>query len=61
VEIQDKRIEYFIKADVDYGKQVKDGLAKTMESKKNTIHISTAVADEATDKARRMGHDADTY
>jgi catalase len=61
VEIQDKMIEYFTNADEDYGKQVKDGLAKAMESRTDTTHTSTADADEATKEARQMGHEADPY
>jgi catalase len=60
-EIQDKMIEYFTNADKDYGKQVKDGLAKAMESRMDTTHTSTADADEATKEARQMGHEADPY
>jgi catalase len=38
-EIQDKMIEYFTKADGDYGKQVKDGLAKALESRTHRWYL----------------------
>jgi catalase len=60
-EIQNKMIEYFTNADKDYGKQVKDGLAKAMEFRTDTSHTSTVDADEATNKSRQMGHEADPY
>ncbi len=60
-EIQNKMIEYFTNADDDYGKRVQDGVAIAMEMRKDKTHTSTAEADEATDKANRMGHEADPY
>jgi catalase len=60
-EIQNKMIEYFTNADKDYGKQVKNGLAKAMEFRTDTSHTSTVDADEATNKSRQMGHEADPY
>ena len=54
-------IEYFTKADKNYGKRVKEGVAKAKEMEKDTQHTSSAAADKATDKAKRMGHEADTY
>ena len=60
-EIQNKMIEYFTNADEDYGRRVKEGLAKAMEMRKDTTHTSSAEADEATHKAEQMGHEADPY
>ncbi|MBY0147368.1 catalase [Neobacillus niacini] len=60
-EIQNKMIEYFTHADEDYGKRVRDGVAKAMEMREETTHTSTADADDATDKAKQMGHEADPY
>lgn len=60
-EIRNKMIEYFTNADDDYGKRVKDGVVKAMEMMKDTTHTSTVVADEATDKTKQIGHEADPY
>lgn len=54
-------IEYFTKADEEYGRRVKEGIAKAMETEKDTQHTSLAAADKATGKAKRMGHEADPY
>ncbi|MDQ0971781.1 hypothetical protein QFZ31_001659 [Neobacillus niacini] len=54
-------IEYFTNADEDYGRRVKEGVANAMEMRNDTTHTSTAEADEATDKAKKMGHEADPY
>lgn len=60
-EIQNKMIDYFTNADEDYGRRVRDGVDKAMEMRKETTHTSTADADEATDQAQQMGHEADPY
>lgn len=60
-EIQDKMIEYFTKADEEYGRRVKEGLAKAMEMMGDKINTSSADADKATKKAEEMGHEADPY
>lgn len=58
-EIQDQMIEYFTKADEEYGKRVREGLANaSISDKKNT---GSADADAATKKAEQMGHEADPY
>jgi len=61
VEIQNKMIEYFTYADEDYGRRVKEGIAEAMKMMKDSKHTSTAAADEATDQAKQMGHEADPY
>ncbi len=57
-EIQDQMIEYFTKADEEYGRRVREGVDQAM---KNKEHMSTAAADEAMKKADDMGHESDRY
>lgn len=60
-EIQNKMLEYFTNADEDYGRRIREGLAKAMEMMKDSGHTSSAAADKAVDKAENMGHEADPY
>lgn len=60
-EIRNKMIEYFSNADEDYGNRVKEGIAKALENREATQHTSTAGADGATDKSKKLGHEADPY
>ncbi|MFT4417033.1 catalase [Fredinandcohnia humi] len=60
-EIQNKMFEYFTNADPEYGRRVKEGVAKAMEMMKDASHTSSAAADKAVDKAEKMGHEADPY
>ncbi|WP_307198166.1 catalase-related domain-containing protein [Neobacillus niacini] len=60
-DIRNKMIEYFTKADEDYGKRIKEGIAKVGEMEKDIKHTSSAATDVATDKEKRMGHEADPY
>lgn len=60
-DIQNKMIEYFTKADENYGKRVKEGITKALEMEKDLKHSSSAAADEAVEKAKQMGHEADPY
>lgn len=56
--IQEKMLEYFTKADPDYGKRVSEGLAK---AKASLEHNSSAAADKAVKDAEKMGHKTDGY
>ncbi|WP_010676843.1 catalase [Bacillus timonensis] len=56
-EIQTKMIEYFTNADEDYGRRVKEGLAKAMD----TTDTSSAAANEAVEKSKNMGQESDRY
>jgi len=58
--IQEKMIEYFTKADEDYGRRVAEGLKK----RGNTDHhgpLGATETKETIDKAKNMGHDTDSY
>lgn len=74
--IQDKMIEYFTKADEDYGRRVKEGIAKKMadlkeegseyvvpgrESIKSKFGQGTTAAKEATKDAVEKSKEADPY
>ncbi|MHA2896098.1 catalase [Bacillus cereus] len=61
IEIQNKMIEYFLKADVEYGNQVKEGIAKFNQLKHNKKNMGAANADKAVEKANSMGHEVDPY
>ncbi|HZG13558.1 MAG TPA: catalase, partial [Candidatus Bathyarchaeia archaeon] len=50
--IQEKMVEYFTKADPEYGRRVSEGLAAAN---------AASAADKAVDKANRMAHGADPY
>lgn len=56
-EIQNKMLEYFTNADEDYGRRVREGLAKAMDS----TNTSSAAADKAVDKSKNMGQKSDGY
>lgn len=57
--IQETWIEYFTKADPDYGRRVKEGLE---QAKRETgEHTSSAAADQAVEKSQNMGHSSDRY
>ncbi|MEH7235844.1 catalase [Bacillus sp. JJ1562] len=56
-EIQNKMLEYFTNADEDYGRRVREGLAKSMD----TTNTSSAAADEAVEKSKNMGQKTDGY
>ncbi|MCH1625020.1 catalase [Fredinandcohnia quinoae] len=60
-EIQNKMIEYFTNADKDYGRRVKEGVAKAMEAMKDMPQTGSASANKASEKAENMGHEADPY
>nr|WP_309098629.1 catalase [Fredinandcohnia onubensis] len=56
-EIQNKMLEYFTNADEDYGRRVREGLAKAMDTTDN----SSAAANEAVEKSKNMGQESDGY
>lgn len=56
-EIQNKMLEYFTNADEDYGRRVREGLAKAMDTTDN----SSASANEAVEKSKNMGQESDGY
>jgi catalase len=56
-EIQNKMLEYFTNADEDYGRRVREGLAKAMDTTDN----SSAAANEAVKKSKNMGQESDGY
>lgn len=56
-EIQNKMLEYFTNADEDYGRRVREGLAKAMD----TTNTSSAAANEAVEKSKNMGQESDRY
>ncbi|WP_099355540.1 catalase [Fredinandcohnia onubensis] len=56
-EIQNKMLEYFTNADEDYGRRVREGLAKAMDTTNN----SSAAANEAVEKSKNMGQESDGY
>lgn len=57
--IQQKMVEYFTNADPKYGKRVSDGLAQANQNREN--HTSYEASDQAVDKSKQMGHEADPY
>lgn len=59
--IQEKMIEHFTKADEEYGRRVKEGLANVLEEMEQENVTSSPRADEAVKKAEDMGHDAEPY
>ena len=59
--IQEKMIEHFTKADEEYGRRVKEGLANDLEEMEQENVTSSPRADEAVKKAEDMGHDAEPY
>ncbi|MFD1779938.1 catalase [Fredinandcohnia salidurans] len=56
-EIQNKMLEYFTNADEEYGRRVREGLAKAMDTTDN----SSAAANEAVEKSKNMGQESDGY
>ena len=56
-EIQNKMLEYFTNADEDYGRRVREGLAKAMD----TTDTSSAAAKDAVEKSKNMGQESDRY
>jgi len=56
-EIQNKMLEYFTNADEEYGRRVREGLAKAMD----TTNTSSAAANEAVEKSKNMGQESDRY
>lgn len=56
-EIQNKMLEYFTNADEEYGRRVREGLAKAMDTTDN----SSAAANEAVEKSKNMGQESDRY
>ncbi|PLR95037.1 catalase [Bacillus sp. T33-2] len=60
LEIQNTMIQHFTDADPDYGRHVAEGLALANQTRAQE-HTSTADADQATQQARNMGHEADPY
>ncbi|MBL0385180.1 catalase [Tumebacillus sp. ITR2] len=57
--IQEQMIEYFTKADPEYGQRVLDGLA--LANRGSNEHTSSASADSAVDAAKKMGGESDRY
>lgn len=60
-EIRNKMIEYFTKADEEYGRRVKEGVEAAIKMMDDKEHTSSAAADEASEKAKQMGKEADPY
>jgi len=56
-EIQNKMLEYFTNADEEYGRRVREGLAKAMD----TTDTSSAAAKDAVEKSKNMGQESDRY
>lgn len=57
--IQQKMVEHFTNADPEYGKRVSDGLTQANQNREN--HTSYEASDQAVDKSKQMGHEADPY
>ncbi|WP_210465670.1 catalase [Rufibacter roseolus] len=59
--IQDKMIEHFTLADEDYGRRVREGLAKTTKSQDDKGPIGAISPQEGIDQAKQVSHPADPY
>ncbi|QQE76343.1 catalase [Brevibacillus composti] len=58
-QIQEKMVEYFTKADPEYGRRVREGLEKAKQDMQ--AHTSSAASDQAMEQAEKMGHKSDGY
>ncbi|MGV3505367.1 MAG: catalase [Adhaeribacter sp.] len=59
--IQDKMVEHFTLADADYGRRVKEGLAKTAKHMEDKGPIGSTSPEAGVQEAQRVSHEAKPY
>ncbi|MFA9458462.1 catalase [Halalkalibacter sp. AB-rgal2] len=59
--IQQQMIENFTKADPEYGRRVKEGIAQMNDNMNSSDPIGTTKTDEAVQQAEEMSHPSDPY